>query len=115
MSGHYDPTANAPLPELMDQAYPMYDNHYNPYFRLAGPPSHHDGDAFWYRRPTDGESIYERDLALYNRGIAMPGTNMETTGVKHRRTRSGCYTCRSRRVKVSKHAVFIPSRLTGVV
>jgi hypothetical protein len=99
MSGPFDPTANVSLPDMMDQGFPMYDNHYNSYPRLAGPTSHFDGVAFWYR-PNNTEPVYERESSGYNQGIALPANTMEASSVKHRRTRSGCFTCRSRRVKV---------------
>ena len=85
--------------DMMDQGYPMYDNNFTLYPRLTGPPSHFDGVAFWYR-PNNVDSVYERDPAVYARGTALSGNSMEVSGVKHRRTRSGCFTCRSRRVKV---------------
>ena len=80
----------------------MYDNQYNnQYHRLNGPSSHHEGVAFWYR-PTQ-EPIYEHDGTMFDDVSGLQTGNMESANVKHRRTRSGCFTCRSRRVKVSKH------------
>ncbi|RMD40568.1 hypothetical protein DV735_g4551, partial [Chaetothyriales sp. CBS 134920] len=98
MGAHYDFSANAPIPEMVEHSYPIYDNHYNPYSRLAGPPSHYDAVAFWYR-PDHPESLYEPSAGIYNPAMAISPPQMDTAGVKHRRTRSGCYTCRSRRVK----------------
>lgn len=91
----------------------MYNNQYNngQYQRLGGPSSHFDGVAFWYR-PDAQEPIYDRDPSLYNQTAGLPPNAMEVTGVKHRRTRSGCFTCRSRRVKVSLPVCVPLSRLT---
>jgi hypothetical protein len=97
MSGYYNPSnggPNEPIPQ-----YPMYDNQYNnQYHRLNGPSSHHDGVAFWYRPPP--EPLYEHDAAMFSDGTGMQPNAMEAAAIKHKRTRSGCYTCRSRRVKV---------------
>lgn len=101
MSGPFDPLANGGLPDMMDQGFPVYDDHYNSYPRLTGPTSHFDGVAFWYR-PNQADSVYERDPSVYNQRIAVPANAMESANVKHRRTRSGCFTCRSRRVKVCR-------------
>ncbi|ETN47009.1 uncharacterized protein HMPREF1541_01199 [Cyphellophora europaea CBS 101466] len=101
MSGFFEPSTNVPPGHMNDPGgYQMYNNQYNngQYPRLGGPNSHFDGVAFWYR-PETQEPIYERDPSLYNQAIGLPQNTMEATGVKHRRTRSGCFTCRSRRVK----------------
>ena len=100
MSGPYDPTPSLALTDIMEQSFPMYDNHYNSYPRLAGPPSHFDGVAFWYR-PSNTDQVYESDPSGYGQRVALPANAMEASSIKHRRTRSGCFTCRSRRVKVS--------------
>jgi hypothetical protein len=101
MSRPFDHGMNMPMPNMLDQPYPVYDGSFNAaYPRLSGPPTHFDGVAFWYN-PTPTEPLYDRESNMFNaRGIAMPGAGMESTSVKHRRTRSGCFTCRSRRVKV---------------
>ena len=87
----------------MDTSYPVYDGTFNTaYPRLSGPPTHFDGVAFWYN-PTTTEQLYDREASLFGgRGVPMPTAGMEAAGVKHRRTRSGCFTCRSRRVKVCR-------------
>lgn len=105
MSGPFNPAANIGLPDTMEQQFPMYDNHYNTYSRLAGPTSHFDGVAFWYR-PDNTESVYERDPSGYGQPVHLPTSAMETANVKHRRTRSGCFTCRGRRVKVCYYPSF---------
>jgi hypothetical protein len=98
MSGHYNPPTNMGMPDMMEQQFPMYDNSYNTYPRLAGPPSHFDGVAFWFRRD-NSEPVYDPDTSdIYGQQVHLP--TMEAANVKHRRTRSGCFTCRSRRVKV---------------
>lgn len=100
MSGYYDPAPDGSAGQMPQ--YPVYDNQYNTqYHRLGGPSSHYDGVAFWYR-PEAQEPIYEHDASLYNNGVGVQPATMEAPNIqKHRRTRSGCYTCRQRRVKVS--------------
>lgn len=69
---------------------------------MSAPPVPHEGFAFWYR-PGPQDNVYRRDSQMFDRGIAMqttPLTMTEATSTKHRRTRSGCFTCRGRRVKV---------------
>jgi hypothetical protein len=103
MSNFFDPAVNAPPNRLDDsRGYQMYNHQYNnaPYQRLSGPSSHFDGVAFWYR-PDTQEPLYDHDPSLYDQTSGIPQGAMEAAGVKHRRTRSGCFTCRSRRVKVS--------------
>lgn len=65
--------------------------------QLQAGPSHLEGAAFWYRRDIS-EVVYDPDSTLSERGPVLPGLE---NAPKHRRTRSGCFTCRSRRVKVS--------------
>jgi hypothetical protein len=79
----------------------MYDNQYSngQYHQMNAPPPHFDGAAFWYR-PDTQDSLYEQESTLYAGGAGIHPSAMEATGIKHRRTRSGCFTCRSRRVKV---------------
>ncbi|KIX02340.1 uncharacterized protein Z518_08281 [Rhinocladiella mackenziei CBS 650.93] len=100
MSGPYDHGMNVPVPNMMDPGYSVYDGRFNTgYPRISGPQTHFDGGAFWYN-PNNAEPLYDREASLYSgRGVALPATGMEATGIKHRRTRSGCFTCRSRRVK----------------
>ncbi|KAJ9606944.1 hypothetical protein H2200_008955 [Cladophialophora chaetospira] len=100
MSGLYDHGMNMPIPNIMESTYPIYDGTFGTaYPRISGPPTHFDGVAFWYN-PTTTEQLYDREASVFNaRGVAMPVVGMESAGVKHRRTRSGCFTCRSRRVK----------------
>lgn len=103
MSGPYDHGMNMPIPNMMDPNYSSYDGNFNTtYPRLSGPPSHFDGVAFWYN-PTATDQLYEGDASMFNsQGVALPAAGMEPVSVKHRRTRSGCFTCRSRRVKVTR-------------
>ena len=64
--------------------------------RIHLPPDHLSNSAFWYR-PDTSLPVVERQEAVQPAHGSMPGVE----AVKHRRTRSGCFTCRSRRVKVS--------------
>ncbi|EXJ69010.1 uncharacterized protein A1O5_07945 [Cladophialophora psammophila CBS 110553] len=100
MSGPYDHGMNMPIPNILDATYPIYDGNFNTaYPRLSGPPTHFDGVAFWYN-PTNTEQLYDRQASLLSgRRGAGPPNSMDSSAVKHRRTRSGCFTCRSRRVK----------------
>ena len=68
-----------------------------------GTPSHLEGAAFWYRRDTS-EMMYGPDGEHNERGPILPGLE---NAPKHRRTRSGCFTCRSRRVKVGYLSFFL--------
>ncbi|RVX68593.1 hypothetical protein B0A52_07020 [Exophiala mesophila] len=102
MNGMYDHGINMPeqpYPNMMEQSYPIYDGGFNaPYPRLSGPATHFDGVAFWYN-PTNNDQMYERDPNIFaSRGAITPNA-MDSASIKHRRTRSGCFTCRSRRVK----------------
>lgn len=104
MSGLYNHGMNVPDmagSNMMDPGYPVYDTGFGgPYPRLSGPPTHFDGVAFWYN-PSNNDQLYDRDPNHFKvRGVALPPSAMEAAAIKHRRTRSGCFTCRSRRVKV---------------
>lgn len=108
MHGIYEHGINMPelpYPNMIDQTYPIYDGNFNaPYPRLSGPATHFDGVAFWYN-PTNNDQLYDRDPNIFaSRGAITPNA-MDAASIKHRRTRSGCFTCRSRRVKVSKSTV----------
>jgi hypothetical protein len=100
MNGPYEHGMNMPMSNMMDPNYSVYGGNYNQaYPRLSGPPTHFDGVAFWYNPNHD--QLYDGDATLFSgRGVAHSTAGMDTAGVKHRRTRSGCFTCRSRRVKV---------------
>ena len=105
MSGPYDHGMNMPMHNMMDPRYTVYSGNFNagyPHGRLAGPPTHFDGVAFWYN-PNSTDQLYDRESNLFGgRAGGQQATNMESASVKHRRTRSGCFTCRSRRVKVTR-------------
>ncbi|EHY52967.1 hypothetical protein ABEF92_005585 [Exophiala dermatitidis] len=101
MSGPFDHGMNMPLPNMMGASFPVFNGNFPAaYPRLSGPPpTHFDGSAFWYN-PNNAEQTYDRDAGVFGgRGVPFPSTAMESSSVKHRRTRSGCFTCRSRRVK----------------
>ena len=108
MSGPYDHGMNMPASNIIDPTYPVYNGNFNAvYPRLAGPATHFDGVAFWYN-PTNSDQLYDRDQNIYaGRGGAQQASSMESSAsVKHRRTRSGCFTCRSRRVKVMNMSLY---------
>ncbi|EXJ80973.1 hypothetical protein A1O3_07261 [Capronia epimyces CBS 606.96] len=90
-----------PLPRMMDPGFPVYNGNFPAaYPGFSGPPTtNFDGSAFWYN-PDDSDQLFERETSIFGgRGVALPQTGMEASSVKHRRTRSGCFTCRTRRVK----------------
>lgn len=107
MSGPYDYPMSIPPLDHYDPSYSVYDLQYGGFQRPSGPPTPHEGFAFWYRPPDAQESIYGRDPSMFARGMPMASVTMhdsaaklESLNIKHRRTRSGCFTCRARRVKV---------------
>ena len=64
--------------------------------------SGHLNSSFLFTKPTkDFEFEMITPKIARNRRGAMPGEQ-----VKHRRTRSGCLTCRGRRVKVRQHYAY---------
>ncbi|KAJ9636015.1 hypothetical protein H2204_005512 [Knufia peltigerae] len=103
MSGPYDHGMNMPMSNMMDPNFTVYPtgtfNGGFPHPRLTGPPTHFDGVAFWYN-PNNADQVYDQETNMYGpRPSGHQGSSTESTNVKHRRTRSGCFTCRSRRVK----------------
>lgn len=101
MSGYYDFSMNVPPTEQYDPNFPIYDQNYGNFQRISGPPTPHEGYAFWYRPE---EATYQRDPSMFPPPLPPMQTSQltmtEQSQTKHRRTRSGCFTCRSRRVKV---------------
>lgn len=103
MSGHYDYPMTVPPLDQFETNYAIYDPQYGQYQRMSGHSTPHEGIGFWYR-PEPQEAMYPQDPSMF--GANMPAvqanalvmTDAQTQ--KHRRTRSGCFTCRSRRVKV---------------
>ena len=86
-------------PDTPNLNYFLYGSQYGvPIPTAPAPQSHLDGAAFWYRRDSDMIYLDNQNLGLYNHGPTLPALENPP---KHRRTRSGCLTCRSRRVKVS--------------
>ena len=63
--------------------------------RIHLPADHLSNSAFWYR-PDTSRPVVERQEGIHLSHGSIPSIE----AVKHRRTRSGCFTCRSRRVKV---------------
>jgi hypothetical protein len=63
--------------------------------RIHLPADHLSNSAFWYR-PDTSRPVVERQEGIHLSHGGIPSIE----AVKHRRTRSGCFTCRSRRVKV---------------
>lgn len=86
-----------------DLDYAVYDPRYvqAPGAPLAASP-HPEAGGFWYRSELS-ESQYGTSTADYGRGLSISMSEH----IKHRRTRSGCFTCRSRRVKVSLLGSFV--------
>jgi hypothetical protein len=94
MAGPYQqqglPLAGHPDPRFVfhDSEHMLMDS------RLHLPPDHLSNSAFWYRPDTSLPVTERQEIVHLSHGL--PGVE----AVKHRRTRSGCFTCRSRRVKV---------------
>lgn len=88
--------------DLHDLDYSVYDPRYvqAPDGPLGASP-HLDSGGFWYRSDLS-EAQYGNGTSDYGRGIPMSVSEH----IKHRRTRSGCFTCRSRRVKVISFLIF---------
>jgi hypothetical protein len=80
-----------------DLEYSVYDPHYvhTPGGPLTASP-HLDSGGFWYRADQLEPQYPGNVSGEYGRGMHMSISEH----IKHRRTRSGCFTCRSRRVKV---------------
>lgn len=109
MSGPYDYPMSIPPLDHFDRNYSVYNVQYGSFQRPSGPTTPQEGFAFWYRPPDAQDSIYGRDPSTFTRGMPMQSVTMsdqaaraESLNIKHRRTRSGCFTCRARRVKVSR-------------
>ena len=103
MSGPYDYPMNIPSRDPYSASYPIYDHQFESYQNVSGLPAPEEGFGFWYRSGAQ-ENLYRQDPQMYDRSMTMQTTTIsinEATSTKHRRTRSGCFTCRSRRVKVS--------------
>jgi hypothetical protein len=97
MARHYPqqgpPLAGHPVSPFMfhDSEQMLMDS------RIHLPPDHLSNCAFWYR-PDTSLPVAERQEVVHLAHAGIPGVE----AVKHRRTRSGCFTCRSRRVKVRR-------------
>ncbi|MCJ1284509.1 hypothetical protein MMC26_003842 [Xylographa opegraphella] len=90
MGGYYP--SNVPLPTGDDIPPPHF---YNTLPLLPDPPNLSTANlARWFDLDSNNSATVPRSAARSRRRIP-PGADH----VKHRRTRSGCYTCRSRRVK----------------
>ncbi|KAK5939580.1 hypothetical protein PMZ80_007959 [Knufia obscura] len=64
MSGPYDYPMSIPPLDHYDPSYSVYDLQYGGFQRPSGPPTPHEGFAFWYRPPDAQESIYGRDPSI---------------------------------------------------
>lgn len=116
MSGYYDPNnphsysyLPPPLPDLPEGIVSPPGNFYdNGHTLIGGNPSIDQPEvseniARWFEQDPDvGASAPKAPVKVKRRAA-------NSDHVKHRRTRSGCFTCRSRRVKVQ-----IPGSSCGV-
>ena len=104
MAGHYQPQGQ-PMAGHPDSRFMFHDSEQMLMdSRMHLPPDHFANSAFWYR-PDTSLPVVERQEAVHLSHGGMPGIE----AVKHRRTRSGCFTCRSRRVKVGNTVNCRPS------
>ena len=96
MGGYYP--SDLPLPTGDDNPPPHF--YHNPPL-LTDPQNLSTANlARWFDLDSNNSAAAPRGAARVRRRIP-PGSDH----VKHRRTRSGCYTCRSRRVKVGHQAI----------
>jgi hypothetical protein len=94
MAGRYQ-QHGPPLAGHSDPRFMFHDSeHMVMDSRMHLPPDHLSNTAFWYRPDTSLPVAERQEIVHLSHGL--PGAE----AVKHRRTRSGCFTCRSRRVKV---------------
>lgn len=100
MSGPHDHLMEGPPLDHFDPKYSVYDTQYTGLQRTSGPSTPYEGFGFWYR-PEAQEAMYNPDAGFSQqaRSMSQPAIDMPLA-LKHKRTRSGCFTCRQRRVKV---------------
>jgi len=84
-SEHHPPNQVNPLAPPYSR-HPPVDNP-----RLLGPQQYSEGVSFWHTDEVSSMPVGADPSSLRERGAHATA--------KHRRTRSGCYTCRARRVK----------------
>lgn len=102
MSGPHDHLMELTPLDQFDTTYTVYDNQYTGLPRTSDPSTPYEGFGFWYR-PENQESIYNPDAAFPQQTRPIPPPTMDMPlALKHKRTRSGCFTCRQRRVKVGQ-------------
>lgn len=96
MADHQFFTYDAPMPDLPAMQQTYYDpSRLINMANSTGPQDYSDALPFW-KRSEPMRPMYEIGEA----SSAPPPVVPVTEPVKHRRTRSGCLTCRARRVKV---------------
>lgn len=100
MSGPRDHFMEGSPLDQFDPKYSMYDNQYAGLQRTSNPSTPYEGFGFWYR-PESQETIYSPDTTFSQQARSLSQHTMDMPlALKHKRTRSGCFTCRQRRVKV---------------
>lgn len=100
MSGSHDHFMEGSPLEHFDPKYAVYDSQFTGLQRTSDPSTPYEGFGFWYR-PESQETAYNPDGAFTQQARPMPQPAMDMPlALKHKRTRSGCFTCRQRRVKV---------------
>lgn len=100
MSGPHDRVMEMTPLDQYDPNFAVYDTQFTGLQRTSDPSTPYEGFGFWYR-PDNQESIYNPDASFPQQSRPIPPAAMEMPlTLKHKRTRSGCFTCRQRRVKV---------------
>lgn len=104
MSGPHDHVMEMTPLDQFDPNYAVYDSQFTGLQRTSDPSTPYEGFGFWYR-PENQENIYNSDASFSQQSRPIPPPAMDMPlALKHKRTRSGCFTCRQRRVKVCKSA-----------
>lgn len=97
MTGLFEPTLDESRRPV--SGFPGYDNHNNTrYHQLDVSGAQYDGAAFWYRADPQ-ELLFDPDSGMYGHDSGTMSSATGATSIKHKRTRTGCLTCRNRRVK----------------
>lgn len=103
MSGSQDHFMEGTPSDQFGPKYTLYDNRYTGLQQNSDPSTPYEGFGFWYR-PESQESAYNSDAAFTQQARSIPQPPMDMPlALKHKRTRSGCFTCRQRRVKVCQN------------
>lgn len=88
----------------------LNDSSQIPFYAIFAPATYPESVAFWHDPP-----VQQHGMSAFG-GLPMSTPQPAQSAVdqkKHKRTRSGCFTCRSRRVKVSLFSLYGPIELSN--